>query len=381
MSATDQRAIVHMDLDSFFVSVERLKDPSLIGKAIAIGGNQRGVVASCSYEARKYGVHSAMPSVKAKRLCPHIIFVKHDMLAYSKYSRMVTEIIAAKSPLYSKSSIDEFYIDVSGMDKFFGCWKWTCELKQKIMKETGLPISFGLSVNKTVSKIATNECKPSGQLHVPAGTEKTFLAPLPIGKIPHLGKKSEEALQRLGFTTIADIAAAPIKKLEKILGKSGVYFWERANGIDNNPVEPHWDRKSMSSETTFREDTTDKEAIRIILFKIAEELCYDLRKEGLLTGCVTVKIKYSDFEVQSMQATIPYTASDHIVMERVQELFKTVYTGARPLRLAGVRLSHLIHGSQQLSLFENDIKSIQLYKAMDNIRKKFGHDAVGRAFE
>ena len=370
-----------MDLDSFFVSVERLKDPSLMGKPIAIGGQARGVVASCSYEARKFGVHSAMPSTKAKRLCPELIFVKHDMLAYSSYSRKVTEIIAAESPLYSKSSIDEFYIDITGMDKFFGCWKWACELRQKITKETGLPISFALAVNKIVSKIATNECKPNGQLHVPAGTEKAFLAPLPISKIPHLGKKSEELLQSHGFTTIADIAAAPVKKLERILGKYGAYFWERANGIDDSPVEPHWDRKSMSSETTFAADSTDKEAIRLILFKIAEELCYDLRKEGLMTGCVTVKIKYSDFEVQSMQTTIPYTTSDHIVMQRVEELFKKVYRGVRPIRLAGVRLSHLIHGSPQLTLFENDLKSAQLYKAMDDIRRKFGHDAVGRAFE
>ncbi len=381
MSVTDNRAIVHMDLDSFFVSVERLKDPSLIGKPIAIGGNQRGVVASCSYEARKYGVHSAMPSVKAKRLCPDIIFVKHDMLAYSQYSRMVTDIIARESPLFEKSSIDEFYIDISGMEKFFGSWKWACELKQKIVQETGLPISFGLSVNKIVSKIATREAKPNGQLHVLAGTEKAFLAPLAIGKIPHLGKKSEEALQALGFTTIADIANAPVKKLEKILGRNGKYFWERANGIDNSTVEPHWDRKSMSSETTFREDSTDKEAIRIILFKIVEELCYDLRKENFLTGCVAVKIKYSDFEVQSMQTTIPYTASDHLVMERVQELFKKVYKGVRPIRLAGVKLSHLIYGSPQLSMFQNEIKNQSLYKAMDDIRKKYGNDAVGRAFE
>ena len=381
MSATDNRAIVHMDLDSFFVSVERLKDPSLIGKPIAIGGTQRGVVASCSYEARKFGVHSAMPSVTAKRLCPQLVFIKHDMQDYSRYSRMVTDIIARESPLFEKSSIDEFYIDISGMEKFFGSWKWACGLKQKIVEETGLPISFGLSINKIVSKIATREAKPNGQLQVLAGQEKAFLAPLPIGKIPMLGKKSEEALQGLGLYTIGDLAAAPVKKLEKILGKSGKYFWERANGIDNSTVEPDWERKSMSSETTFREDSSDKEAIRIILFKIAEELCYDLRKEGLLTGCVTVKIKYADFEVQSMQTTIPYTSSDHLVMERVEELFKNVYKGVRPIRLAGIRFSHLIYGSPQLSMFENDIKAMKLYKAMDDIRKKFGNDAVGRAFE
>lgn len=374
-----ERSIVHMDLDSFFVSVELLRRPELKGKPLIIGGSsERGVVASCSYEARKFGIHSAMSSQKAKQLCPDAIFIGGDMDEYSKYSKIIRQIIHDKAPVYEQASIDEFYLDITGMDRFFGIEKWTTELRQHIIKESGLPISCGLSVNKVVSKIATGLSKPNGQLFVPAGTEKAFLAPLPIEKIPMVGKKTTAILHEAGIFDIGTLSNTPVLKLEKLLGKHGSGLWMRANGIDHTPIEPYSERKSISTETTFHEDSKDAESMRISLMQMVEELSFALRQKKFLTGCLTVKIKYSNFEKETKQCSFSYTSSDAVLMEKIQPLFDSLYNKQKYVRLIGVRLSNLVHGNYQASLFEQPEKTHNLYAAMDAIRVKYGNDAVKR---
>ncbi len=369
-----------MDLDSFFVSVECKENKELKGKPVIIGGSgDRGVVASCSYEARKFGVHSAMSSKMARRLCPQAIWIRGDMEKYSRYSNEITEIIAESAPVLEKASVDEFYLDVSGMDRFFGCYKWTTELKQRIMKQSGLPISFGLSVNKTISKIATGEGKPNGAKEVPSGTEKGFIAPMPVSKIPMVGEKTTQYLNSLGIVDVKTLSNMPLEVMQSLLGKNGIVLWQRANAIDHTPVEPYSERKSVSTETTFEADTIDVKMIRSIILKMVEELCFSLRKEGWLTGCITLKLRYSNFDTCTKQKSIPYTASDEVLMQHIKELFDSLYNRRMLIRLVGVRLSHLVHGNYQISLFEDSAKKINLYQAMDKIRYKFGEDKVGRA--
>lgn len=376
----EDRHIVHIDLDSFFVSVERLLDPSLVGKPVVVGGtSDRGVVSSCSYEARKYGVHSAMPARQAKKLCPHAIFVKGSMGEYSKYSKMVTDIIAERSPLMQKSSIDEFYIDISGMDKFFGCYKWTKELRQSIIKNTGLPISFGLSINKCVAKIATNQAKPNGELYIPKEKVKAFLAPLPVGKIPMLGKKMQESLSKIGIQTIGQLAALSESFLENKFGEYGGYAWRRANGIDNSPVRPYHERKSISTESTFYTDTNDILFLDRVLASMVSELTHRLRKENFITGNVAVKIRYENFETRTQQSIIEHTNADHLLLEKVRDIFEKSYNKNRMVRLIGVRFGNLVHGLGQVNLFENTSERQELYKAMDNIKNRFGKEFIQTA--
>lgn len=259
----EPRHIVHLDLDTFFVSVERLINRDLIGKPVLVGGfSDRAVVASCSYEARKFGVHSAMPMRLARQLCPQAVIVRGDHDEYSKFSRMVSEIIEEKAPVVEKASIDEHYLDITGMDKYFGCWKWAQELRQKIMKETQLPISFGLSVNKTVSKIATGEAKPCNEKKVDTGTEKIFLAPLSIRKIPMVGAKTYMQLRNMGISKIQTLQEMEAGTMQKVLGVNGVSIWKKANGVDDSPVLPYSEQKSMSKEQTFESDTIDMELLK-----------------------------------------------------------------------------------------------------------------------
>ncbi len=374
------RNIVHIDLDSFFVSVERLVNPKLIGKPVLVGGSgDRGVVASCSYEAREFGIHSAMPMKMAKQLCPEAIIVKGDSGQYSYYSNMITDIIQEDVPVYEKTSIDEFYIDLSGMDRFFGSYKLATELRQKITKESGLPISFAMSANKTVSKIGTGEAKPNGQRQIQRGTEKEFLAPLSIKKIPMVGDKTYQLLRDMGVMWIRTLQEMPVELMEQVLGVNGTAIWKKANGIDNSPVEQYSERKSISSEQTFERDTIDVKAIKAILISMAEKLAFQLRTEEKLTACVTVKIRYSDFNTYTMQMKIPYTSLDHTLIERVKELFDKLYQKRMLIRMIGIRFSHLVQGSYQFNMFEDTTEQIQLYQAMDHIRKRFGKDAISRA--
>ena len=372
--------ITHMDLDSFFVSVERIKNSALIGKPVIIGGNSdRGVVASCSYEVRAYGVHSAMPMKQAKLLCPEAIIIRGDSQSYSDHSQTVTQIIAESVPVYEKSSIDEFYIDLTGMDKFFGSWKLAMELKTKILKETGLPISFGLASNKTVSKVATGTAKPFGQRKVDWGDEIPFLAPLSVKKIPGVGSETYKTLRNLGIQYIKTLQEMPMELLFKTLHKPGIDLWKKAQGIDNRKVEPYQERKSIGTERTFEKDTIDVIKLRNLISAMAENLAYQLRKGDKVCACITVKVRYSDFNTHTLQAKIPYTSADHIIIAKSLELFNKLYQRRLLIRLIGVRLSDLVSGGFQMNLFEDSEEMANLYQAMDRLRNRYGNDAVKRA--
>ncbi|MBN2481857.1 MAG: DNA polymerase IV [Bacteroidales bacterium] len=376
----ERRSIVHIDLDSFFVSVERLINSRLNGKPVIVGSiSGRGVVASCSYEARKYGVHSAMPMKMARQLCADAVIVRGDMDLYSKYSNVVTDIIASEAPAYEKASIDEHYIDITGMDRFFGCLKWTKELRGKIIRETGLPVSLGLSVNKTVSKIATGEAKPNGEKEVGYNMVQDFLNPLSISKIPMLGEKTFHLLRSMGVATIGTLSLIPIEMMEKLLGKNGIMIWKKANGIDHTPIVPSWEQKSISTERTFDADTSDLRLLNNVLAGMVERIAYDMRRDEKLTSCVTVKIRYSNFDTHTLQQRIPYTSFDHKLLEVTRSLFYRLYQRRMLIRLVGVKFSHMVHGTPQLSLFEDTPEMIRLYQAMDRIRTRYGKESVVRA--
>lgn len=379
-SGNTLRTIVHMDLDTFFVSVERLQNSRLNGLPVIIGGmSDRGVVAGCSYEARHFGVHSAMPMKMARMLCPDAVYIRGDLESYSRYSRMVTEVIAEKAPLFEKASIDEHYLDITGMDRFFGSMKWTHELRQSIMRNTGLPISVGLSVNKTVSKIATGMAKPNGELQVPLLQVKPFLDPLSIRKIPMIGDKTYHLLRSMGIATIRTLSCMPPEMVERVLGQNGIVIWKKANGIDPTPVQPYSERKSISTETTFEADTTDMAMLNSLITGMTEKIAFQLRKKQKLTSCVTVKIRYSNFDTHTMQQRIPYTALDHMLIPVAKSLFARVYQRRMLVRLIGVRFSHLVSGMQQINMFDDTPEMVNLYQAMDRIRLKYGRKAIGRA--
>jgi DNA polymerase-4 len=380
LAGNTDRSILHLDLDTFFVSVERLKNSRLIGKPVIIGGmSDRGVVSSCSYEARRYGVNSAMPMKMARNMCPDAIIIRGDMESYSKYSHMVTDIIAERAPLYEKSSVDEHYIDITGMDRFYGCYKWSHELRQYIIKETGLPVSAGLSVNKTVSKIATGEAKPNGEIEVHKEIVLPFLDPLSISKIPMIGQKTYHVLRSMGIATIYTLRNIPAEMLEKLMGKNGIEVWKRANGIDSTPVISYSEQKSISTEHTFEKDTTDMVRLNQLLVSMVERIAYDMRKQEKLTSCVTVKIRYSNFDTHTLQKRIPYTSFDHLLAGVAKELFARLYQRRMLIRLIGVRFSHLVQGVQQLDMFDDTPEKVSLYMAMDKLRKRFGRNAVQRA--
>ncbi len=373
------RAILHLDLDAFFVSVECLRNSALKGKPVIIGGSSgRGVVASCSYEARRFGVHAAMPVKMALRLCPDAILLKGDMEAYSRYSKLVTEVVRAESPLFEKSSIDEFYVDLSGMDRYVGCWQWSRELRQKIMRETGLPISTGLAINKLVSKIGTGEAKPNGEQLVQAGIEKQFIAPLAVSKLPSVGKVTCKKLRFMGIRTIQTLSNIPPRLLQREFGQQGNSLWKKANAIDDAPVVPYTDQKSVSTERTFQLDTIDVRQLKSVLNRMISKLAFELRQDQRLASIVTIKIRYTDFNTYTKQRKIPYTANDKILIRHVYELFDQLFERRQLIRLIGVRLSGLVRGRPQMELFE-ETEDERLLKTMDQIRKRFGSKAVMRA--
>lgn len=374
------RTVVHMDLDTFFVSCERLKNSELNNIPLIIGNNSdRGVVASCSYEARKFGVYASMPIKMALRMCPQARLVKGDMELYTQQSHLVTEIIQESAPVVEKSSIDEFFLDITGMDRFFGSYRWTDELTQKIMRETGLPISFGLSVNKTVSKIATGEGKPVGKIHINPSNIKPFLNPLSIKKIPMLGSTTYQLLSRIGIRKIETLSEMPPLYLQKLIGKNGKTLWEKANGIDFRPVEAYSERKSISTEKTFEEDSFDIVKMEAVLIGMVEKLGFQLRSENWLTSCVVVKIRYTNFDTETKQVTIPFTSCDHTLIPHVKLLFKKLYTRRMRIRLIGVSFTSLVHGNYQINLFEDTEELVQLYQAIDHIKKRFGEKAIRRS--
>ncbi len=380
MQVSASNLIAHFDLDSFFVSVEFIRDPSLKGKPVIVGGSrERGIVTTCSYEARIFGIHSAMPMATAMRLCPQAIVVKGTYAEYGKYSRWVTQIIASKAPLFEKASIDEFYIDLTGMDKFFNPLQWTIDLRELIIKETGLPISFGIAKNKMIAKMATNEAKPNGFLQVPLGKEKEFLASLELNKIPGVGEQTNQVLQYHGFKFIRDIHGSTPEKLEKILGNWGIDLWHRAQGTHQSTISAYRESKSISTENTFEENITDLNKLMSEIVRMTEKIAFELRKEEKVAGCVTVKLRYPDFETTSRQTSISYTNADDEIIPVAKNLFHKLYKKGQPIRLLGVRLSDLTNDAVQANLFQNIERKNILYKAIDDVKNRFGSNSVNRA--
>lgn len=374
------KAIIHFDLDAFFVSCERRVDSRLNNQPVIIGGTgNRGVVTAASYEARKFGVHSAMNMKMARQLCPHAIYIRGNGHLYGKMSQEVTEILTQNLPIVEKASVDEFYADLSGMDKFFGCYKFAKELRSKIIKETGLPISFGLSINKTVSKVATGEAKPNNQINVADGYEKTFLAPLSIKKIPMVGNQTYKTFSLLGIREVGLVQQMPLERMISVFGKNGKVIWERCNGIDDSPIKPFHERKSISSERTYGKDTFDQEMINTTILAMTENLAFQLRRGNKLTSTVMVKVRYSDFQTYSKQIKIKHTSADHILIPTVKELFEKLYDRRVLVRLVGVKFGGLADGHYQIDMFEDTNKTVNLYKAMDKIRDKYGDHYVRRA--
>jgi DNA polymerase IV len=372
--------IAHLDLDAFFISVECLKNPRLKGRPLLVGGSSdRGVVAACSYEARRFGIHSAMPMKIARRLCPEAQLIRGDMESYSKYSQLVTSIISNEVPVFEKSSIDEFYVDMTGMDKFFGCSLFTAELRNKILKESGLPISYALASNKLISKVATNEVKPNGQIEIAFGGEKNFLAPLSVVKIPGIGKQTALLLIQMGVETVKVLSEIPLPMMQNLLGKNGIELWRRSQGIDETPVVPYAEQKSISTENTFESDTIDVDFLHRELVRMTEKIAFELRQQNKLTGCVTVKLRYSTFDTFTKQRSVPYTNADHVLLQTARDLFQQLYDRRLLVRLVGIRFTHLVPGNYQINLFEDTQEDIRLYQAIDSIKKQFGEGKLKRA--
>ncbi|MFM7645766.1 MAG: DNA polymerase IV [Sphingomonadales bacterium] len=374
-----QPYIAHFDLDSFFVSVELINNPSLRGKPVLVGSVERGVVATCSYEARKFGIHSAMPMKRALQLCPEAIVTNASRHQYGHYSRWVTELIAEKVPLFEKASIDEFYVDLTGMERFFGASGFAQDLRKHITTQTGLPLSCGLASARFIAKMATNQAKPNGFLQIAPGKEKEFLWPLSIDKINGVGEQTAQLLKSKGLYTIEDIARTPLPILTSYVGKWGESLWNKSQGIGSTAIHTEWEQKSVSHERTFDQDHTDIEFLQQQIVSLCVKTAADVRSEEKLAGCITVKIKYSNFEMASKQETIDYTALDDVITAKAKLLFHQLYQTNRPVRLLGVRCSHLVPINLQMSLFEKTAEKLQLYQTMDEINDRFGKDALTKA--
>jgi DNA polymerase-4 len=281
--------------------------------------------------------------------------------------------------MYQKSSVDEFYIDLTGTDRFYDPYKLATQVRQRVIRETELPISFGLASGKTVAKMATNKAKPNGQLFVPHGSEMAFLAPLPISAIPGLGESTASKLYAYGIEKIGDLQRVEIRFLETVFGKAGGWIWARARGIDPAEIVPHSDRKSISTERTFNSNIADGRTLESVLVSMTEELSSKLRRENKLASCLAIKIRYANFETHMQQEKIALTSAEHILIPGIKNLLKRTWNSHRPVRLIGVRLSQLCTGSYQINLFEDNEQQIKLYQAMDQINFKFGDKTVCRA--
>lgn len=367
-----ERRVAHIDLDSFFVSVECLKHPEWKDLPLIVGGTSgRGVVAACSYEARKYGIHSAMPMAQAMRLCPKALVVKGSHEEYRYYSQIVTKMIADAVPLFEKASIDEFYLDLSGMEKYFDVTNYCKELREKIIKTTGLPMSMGIAAGKVVSKIAANEAKPNGFLEVPRGADKAFLAPLSIDKMPMIGQKTAMVLRRMGIETLGQLATRSVGELETRLGKAGLWLWERAQGIDRGEIVNYREQKSMSKERTYFDGIENEEVLLNQLMGLIQQVTTSLRRLGKDAGTVGIKIRYEGFETHVRQMTVSPTSSDHQLVPYIKQLFHELYDRRRKVRLLGVRLSNLVEKGTGADMFVEADRKEGLYEAMDKLQEKY----------
>ena len=374
------RTIFHLDLDAFFVSVERILDPSLNGKPVIVGGDPtgRGVVAACSYEARKFGLHSAMPIRRAYSLCPQGIYLHGNYKEYSRYSRIVKEILSKYAPLIQQASVDEYYMDFTGTEKIYGkFFDFAKKLQKIVLDETKLPCSIGIGKNKTLAKIGSDCMKPMGVTYIEPGFEKTFLAPMPVETIPGIGKKTTIELNRRGFYKIGDITAAPLEYFTKAFGKGGMDIWYKANGEGDEYLIQDHDPKSISKENTFMEDTIDLEIIKDVFFNMTGHVCQNLRDNKMQALCINLKLRYTDFSTLTRSRTVPPTDDDKIVYEAVWDLFTKAYTRRVAIRLIGVGVSKLVKLPDQQSLFDDDdVKRKKILEAVNTIRNKHGYDLI-----
>jgi len=373
------RQIVHMDLDSFYVNCTLLKMPELAGRPLIIGGtSNRGVVTSASYEARKYGIQAAMPTRVALQRCPDAMVIKGDFDLFTQYSNIVNDIISERVPVHERASIDEFYMDMSGMDRFFGSLQFTKELVHRVQKETGLPMSFGLSVNKTIAKMCTNYAKPRGRLQISHNEVQPFIDPQSIRNLPSLGDVTYKLLRRIRIKIIQTLRQVPSDSMQELLGKDGLRLWEKANGIDNTPVIPYTDKKFISTEKTFDKDSQDLKELKALLLAMVEKVAFQLREGNLMCSTITVRIRYTNWDTETMQKKIAFTSSDEVLIPCAYELFEKLYQRRMLLRLIGVKLSGLVRGNQQIDLFQDNIKMIRLYQAMDRMKHRFKNPGLIR---
>ena len=381
MNAVPKKYIAHLDLDCFFVSVERIKNPELNGKPVIVGGSAdgRGVVASASYEARKFGIHSAMPTARAQRLCPDLIVVHGSHGEYGRISKKLYERLCELSPVVERASIDEMNMDFTGCENLYhndlpGFMK---TIQNLVVKEFKLPCSIGLASNKTIAKIAVNQVKPAGIVFIPHGMEALYLAPLEIGVIPGVGKKTEEYLHGKGFHKVADIQKRTEKEILDILGKHGLWIYDVACGRGSDEIGGEWDAKSISREETFAKDIGDKKELEKIIFELTEDVCRRLRYHGWKTRTVTLKLRYSDFKTITHAESIEATDDDTIVSQTARFLLASAYTRTLPIRLIGVRLTNFNEVAQmELPLFPSKKKKQDILKVVDGIRRKFGDDII-----
>jgi DNA polymerase IV len=375
-------SILHVDMDAFFVSVELLERPELRGKAVIVGGgpNQRGVVTSASYEARKFGVHSAMPLRTAGKLCPHGIFLDGHHQKYGEWSDRIATILAKFSPIVEMVSIDEAYLDLAGTERLHGPpLAATDRLLRMITATTGLPCSGGLATTRLVAKVASEQAKPRGLVWVVPGSEARFLAPLPVRKIPGIGEVTERALRALGLDSVGQLADLPQEKLEKIFGQWGTALHRKARGGDSYEFVIDAEPKSISHNHTFGEDTNDTEALVAMLSHLSQKACKRLRESGLAARTLTLTIRYAGFDTYTRSKTLPEpTLLDGDIFAVFQKLFREHRNVKRKIRLLGVSLSAFSHGVQQLDLLEAERrgKLEKLTRAADNLRDRFGFDSV-----
>ncbi|HET8925092.1 MAG TPA: DNA polymerase IV [Candidatus Acidoferrum sp.] len=381
-SATAQSSILHVDMDAFFVSVELLEKPELRGKPVVVGGrpDQRGVVSAASYEARKFGIHSAMPLRTAGRLCPHAIFLDGHHDKYAEWSDRVATILVKFSPIVEMVSIDEAYLDLTGTERLHGPPLAVADkLLRMITQTTNLPCSGGLATTRLVAKVASDQAKPRGLVWVAPGSEQRFLAPLPVRKIPGIGEVTERALRALGIEMVEQIAAVPQEKLEKIFGQWGTALYRKARGGDSYEFVIDAEPKSISHNHTFGEDTDDAEALAAMLSHLSQKACKRLREAGLGTRTLTLTIRYAGFETHTRSKTLGEpTRLDSDIYAEFQKLFRAHRDLKRKVRLLGVSLSGLTHGGEQLDLLdaERREKLEKLTSATDRLRDRFGFGKV-----
>jgi DNA polymerase-4 len=315
----------------------------------------------------------------ALRLCPKALVVKGDMDRYLDFSTIITEVIEEQAPIFEKASIDEFYLDLSGMDRLHGCYRWASELREKLIKESGLPMSFALASNKTVSKVGSGEAKPNGRINIQHGKETVFLSPFPVRKIPGIGETFGQKLNLMGVRKIAELRNIPRIWLFREFGKSGDEMYWKAHGQDDSPVQPYHEQASLSMERTLETDTIDVMFLKVLLKSMCERLAYQLRQEKKLTSCVCVKIRYSDYQTHTRQKRLHWTSDDRVIQRVAEELFLQLFDRRIRLRLLGIKFSSLVPGKLQLTLFDKDEKDWALLGAMDKIRDRFGSKAIVRA--